>query len=286
MTAALPSLSDRRHFERLAEYLNATPQADLEPIRSMLTLFGPTAITPITAMLGSLEHRPARMMVCDFLATHGRDTVDLIGGFIYDKRWFVARNVAMILGEIGHERGLSFLRKSAAHADPRVRLETLRALKRIGAPEAERIMQGFLKDPDGDLRKRALKALGQTGSAAALEELKSQIDSASLPDRDPRELRELLFAYGRLGGSEAAETLIRFAHKAPLLKSRRWAPVRAAAAWALGASSEPRARAELEILARDGATDVSQAARSALAIRNKGSVLQSGANDPDEDEEP
>jgi HEAT repeat protein len=112
-------------------------------------------------MLGSVEHRPARMMICDFLIANGRETVDLIGGFIYDKRWFVSRNVAMILGEIGNERGVTFLKKSALHTDARVRLETLRAAKRILGEDAERILRGFLNDPDVDLRKRALRALGQ-----------------------------------------------------------------------------------------------------------------------------
>jgi len=270
LSAALPRVADKRHFERLSAHLNANPQLDLEPIGALLALFGASAITPITAMLGTLEHRPARMMVCDFLAKHGRDTVDLIGGFIYDKRWFVARNVAMILGEIGHERGLSFLRKSATHADPRVRLETLRAVQRMQVPEAERILRGFLKDSDGDLRRRALRALGQRHGATALAELKAQIDPAALPDKDPQERRELLTTYARLGEAEAVETLIRLARRSPFFGRARWRPVRQAAVWALGAATDVRARGELEILARGRNRELAQAARGALARRLQG----------------
>ncbi|MEW5701545.1 MAG: HEAT repeat domain-containing protein [Candidatus Zixiibacteriota bacterium] len=264
LTAALPVAAQRQNIERLAAYLNTNPQADLEPVSTLLPLFGPQAITPITAMLGTLEHRPARMMVCDFLGKHGRETVDLIGGFIYDKRWYVARNVAMILGEIGHERGLMFLRKSAKHSDPRVRLETLRAVQRMHVPEAERILRDFLEDSDDSLRCRALRALGQRPGSCSPEWLKEKLDTESLTGKDPAELRELLTAYARLGGGEAVESLNRLAHRSPMLGRARWRPVRLAAIWALGASTDPRAQSELQILSRGRDRELAQAARLAL----------------------
>lgn len=269
ISGSIGRMADKRHFDHLATYLNANPSVNLDPIRDLLSLLGTAAITPITGMLGSLEHRPARMMICDFLIANGRETVDLIGGFIYDKRWYVSRNVAMILGEIGNERGVTFLKKSAAHTDSRVRLETLRAAKRILGDEAEKVLRGFLNDPDVDLRKRALRALGQRNSKAVVGDIKAQIDPETLPDRDPAEMRELLMTYSRLGGNEAARELIGLAKKAPFFKKARWQPVRLAAIRALGASSDPVARGELEILSKDRATDVAEAARSALSLRHK-----------------
>lgn len=285
ITAAISHMGDKSHFEALARYLNDNPQANLDTIRDMLSLLGTSAITPITGMLGTVEHRPARMMICDFLIANGRETVDLIGGFIYDKRWFVSRNVAMILGEIGNERGVTFLKKSATHTDSRVRLETLRAAKRILGAEAERILQGFLKDPDVDLRKRALRALGQRNSTAVVGDLKAQIQNPDqLPDRDQAEVRELLMTYARLGGESAARELVELARKAPFFKRSRWQPVRLSAIRALGASSAPMARAELEALSKDRATDVAEAARSALAWRQRmASVTEH--SDEGEDEE-
>lgn len=283
ISSSIGRMADKRHFDRLATYLNANPSVNLDPIRDLLSLLGTAAITPITGMLGSLEHRPARMMICDFLIANGRETVDLIGGFIYDKRWYVSRNVAMILGEIGNERGVTFLKKSAAHTDSRVRLETLRAAKRILGDEAEKVLRGFLNDPDVDLRKRALRALGQRNSKAVVGDIKAQIDPETLPDRDPAEVRELLMTYSRLGGGEAARDLIALAKKAPFFKKTRWQPVRLAAIRALGASSDPTARGELEILSKDRATDVAEAARSALSLRHKmASAPDLGESEDDE----
>lgn len=269
INGSILKMADKRHFDQLAVYLNANPQTNLDPIRDVLSLLGTAAITPTTGMLGTVEHRPARMMICDFLIANGRETVDLIGGFIYDKRWFVSRNVAMILGEIGNERGVTFLKKSAAHTDSRVRLETLRASKRILGEEAEKILRGFLNDPDVDLRKRALRALGQRNSTAVVGDLKAQIDPETLPDRDASEVKELLLTYSRLGGAQAAHDLIDLARRSPFFKKSRWQPVRLSAIRALGASTDPAARGELEVLSKDRATDVAEAARYALALRHR-----------------
>lgn len=283
MSAAITRMADKRHFEHLAQYLNCNPQVNLDTVRDLLSLFGTVAITPITGMLGTVEHRPARMMICDFLIANGRETVDLIGGFIYDKRWFVSRNVAMILGEIGNERGVTFLKKSASHTDSRVRLETLRAAKRILGTEAEQILKGFLNDPDVDLRKRALRALGQRNSTAVIGELKAQIDPDKLPERDASEVKELLMTYARLGGAEAARDLVAMARKSPFFNRGRWHPVRLSAIRALGASPAPAAREELEVLSKDRATDVAEAARSALTLRRNMANL-ADTSDSEDDE--
>ncbi len=283
ISGSITRMADKRNFDHLSTYLNSNPSVNLDPIRDLLSLFGTAAVTSITGMLGTLEHRPSRMMVCDFLIANGRDTVDLIGGFIYDKRWYVSRNVAMILGEIGNERGVTFLKKSAAHTDARVRLETLRAAKRILGEDAEKILRGFLNDPDVDLRKRALRALGQRNSKTVAADLKRQIVAETLPDRDPSEVRELLMAYAKLGGAEAARDLIELAKRAPFFKKTRWQPVRLAAIRALGASPDPAARGELEVLSKDRATDVAEAARSALSLRHKLASI-SDADESGEDE--
>jgi len=262
---AISRICRRDHFERLASFLNANPQTDLEAIRALLPLYGSPAIMPITAMLGTLEGRPARMMVCEFLSKQGRDTIDLVGGFIYDKRWFVVRNVAMILGEIGHERALTFLRRSASHADARVRLETLRAAAKIGGSNANVLVREFLKDGEVDLRKRALRVLGQTGDPAVRDEIRALVaDDDSMPDKDPQELREMFVAHVRLGGERAVSDLVDVIGKNRLFGRSRWQAVRVAATHSLADATVSRAREKLEELSHDRNEAVAAAARAAL----------------------
>lgn len=252
LKAALVRAADARHFEALADWLNNNPQADLGDVRALLEYFGTFAVAPITAMLGVLNHRPARMMVCAFLAEHGRDAVDLIGGFIYDKRWYVVRNIAKILGEIGRDRGVTFLRRSAPHPDLRVRVETVRALGKIGSPAAHRLLIEFLDDKEKDVRMRALRTIGNRRVAAAREALADLAGREALFTMDADEREEILRAYAQVGGEDAVSQLARMAGHAPWLGRRRWMPLNQAAIRALSFSPLPEARTTLEGLARSG----------------------------------
>jgi hypothetical protein len=255
--------TDAPYFESLAQYLNANPQCDLSEARGVLENFGPFAVTLITSMLGILEHRPARLMVCDFLAANGQDAIDLIGGFVHDKRWYVVRNVAKILGDIASERAVGFLQKSAHHADPRVRLETVRALQRIPGAAARQLLVSFLKDSEREVRLRALRAVGQAGCEAAAPPLVKIIDDPSVSGLDDDELRELFNAYARISGRNAVTRLTRLARRSPMFGRKRWWPVRLAAIHAMAFCAAPEARAELATLARSRNAQVAQAAEEA-----------------------
>jgi len=261
--AAQMRATDARHIESLANYMNANPQSDLSESRSVLENFGPFAMTLITSMLGILEHRPARLMVCDVLTSQGRDAIDLIGGFVHDKRWYVVRNVAKVLGDIASERAVGFLQKSSRHADPRVRIETLRALTRIPGTSARQLLLTFLKDNEAEVRLRALRAVGQVGYEAAAPQLAKRIDDPAVTSLDEKELRELFNAYSRIGGRDAVTRISRLARKSPLFGRKRWWPVRLAAVHALAFSPAPEARAELATLAHARQAPIAQAAGDA-----------------------
>lgn len=285
LNEAISRAAGRRHLKQLSEYLNANPRLDLDPVKRLLDFFPSSAIVPITAMLGTLEHRRARIMICDYLIAHGRETIDLIGGSIYDKRWYVVRNIAMILGGIGHERALAFLRKSAGHTDSRVRLQTLKAVQKFESSEAERIIRGFLTDPDDEIRRRTLRILGTRNSPSALRELKALIADKFLPERDPQELRELFGAYCRQGGEEAADDLFRMATRFRWFAGRRWRPARVAAVMALGASTVNRAGAHLRTLSRKGNGFVAETARTVLKRTQCGTAALDPIGDDADDED-
>jgi len=271
LKATLVRAADTKNFESLADWLNDNPQADLDDVRALLEHFGTFAISPITAMLGVLNHRPSRMMVCSFLAEHGRDAIDLIGGFIYDKRWFVVRNVAKILGEIGKERGLAFLKKSAQHDDRRVRVETLRALGKINTPPARLALLDFLRDKEKEVRMRALRTIGNGGVHEAHETLADLAGSEALFNVDPDEMREILQAYAQVGGDAAVAQLEKLAGHSPWLGRRRWVPINQAALRALSLSMSQHAYEVLGKLAQSSDQEIRDVARAAEArwLRNQ-----------------
>jgi HEAT repeat protein len=164
-------------------------------------------------------------------------------------------------------------------------LETLRAAKRILGPDAERILRGFLKDPEIDLRKRALRALGDINGTSAIPDLKAQLDSETLPDLDPQEMGELLRAYARVGGDEAVRDLVDLARRASFFKRGRWQPVRMAAIRSLAAARGPSALRALDSFVLDSNEEIARAARAAMTARERSQESDSGSDDDGENED-
>jgi hypothetical protein len=195
----------------------------------------------------------------------------LIGGFVHDKRWFVVRNVAKILGDIGNERCVSFLKKSAVHSDQRVRMESLRALQRIPGSEAQQMIAGFLKDSKREIRIRALRAVRPAGSQAVVPLLAGKIDRTSVTGLDQDELRELFNAYARAAGAAALKRLTRLADRAPWFGRKRWLPVRLAAVQAMAFCPAHETEAVLAALCRSRNRHITQAARETSRRRQEAS---------------
>lgn len=182
-----------------------------------------------------------------------RTLIHLLG----DPRWFVVRNAAELLGEMGVTEAVVELTALLDHRDDRVRLAAANAVARLGAAPAgatpgavaavrertagafargtdgrtsvESLGRAFEKEEDDRVRMAILAALGQIGTAPAIEKLASiaRTDKGLLARNHPTPLR--VAAVHALGQVKAAGAI---AALQSLLRDRERA-VRGAASWVL-----------------------------------------------------
>jgi HEAT repeat protein len=252
----------------MVSYLNRTPQADLTPFQEYLSGLDADSLGPMTAMLGELEHHYARRMVYTLLGERGGEAIDLVGSHVYDRRWYVARNVAMILGRINQPRTIAFLKKAVKHEDARVRKEALKALASLPQSEAHQLLLNFLNDPDPSLRLQACKSITATSTGAA-PKLQERAQDPALADEDPRLQKEILAAYARCDSVQAEETLLALIKKKTMFNKQKWSQVRINAVYALGELSTPDAETHLEHLRQHGETSLRTPAAQALELRRR-----------------
>ena len=69
---------DQKRVARLTEVINSQSRIDTASIEIYLESLGRESLNHITEMLGNLVAQEARMMVCKYLADHGRDNVAII----------------------------------------------------------------------------------------------------------------------------------------------------------------------------------------------------------------
>jgi len=236
-------------LRQMAGYLNDNPQANLKPFREYLGFLDSVSLGAVTAVLGDLGHHAARKIVYNYLSERAEEAVDLVGNYVYDKRWFVVRNVALIMGRVNHPRAVIFLKKAAAHPDSRVRLEAVRSLGMLGSEDANELLLSFLDDPDPSLQIYACKALGEMFSTKVLGALEKRVSGPGLVNMEPRLQKELFAAYARTGGARSLPRLLSIINKKKLLGRSRWDKAR------INAALSAAARRVLEGLERKAANE-------------------------------
>lgn len=255
---------DSVRLKMIATALNRVEEIELEPVRRYLSLLGWESLNSLIWMLGELSHYPARKMVCDLLAFRGAEKLDILGGAVFDSRWFVVRNVVWVLGEMKSERAISYLQKAAKHTDNRVRAEVVKAAAKIGGEPGAGVLQALLQDPVERVRAMALNELGLNRSTAAFKALGQYVRSKEFFDFTSADQRQFLEAFVRCGGDEAANYCVELAGRSGLFGKARLQRLQEAAIHALQFSDAAITPGALERLSEDARTNIAVAARRAL----------------------
>src|SRR5438552_3896804 len=121
--------------------------------------------------------------------------------------WFVVRNVAELIGELGMEDAVPALGKCLDHADERVRKAVGLALAKIGTRGAAEPLRRALRDRSQEVRLQVAVGIGGRKSSA----LAMPLVVAMEEEKDEAVVRELILALGRIGSPDAVQALIKWA---------------------------------------------------------------------------
>ena len=136
----------------------------------------------------------------------------------------------------------------------RVRVATIKALGRLGTPDAVRELEALVSTGGRQLQHHAIRALGAAGTVGAVDALERLLDRGT-PARTNRD--EVVDALGAAGGQRALAILTRLA-KDPAERERE------DAVKALGATGSADALSTLEALLSDDIEAIRKAAVGAL----------------------
>jgi HEAT repeat protein len=242
--------ADKLRVEQITAALNAHPGCDIDSCRALLQAL-PVGILPhLVSALGDLAHFPPRRLACNILAERGADRVDAIGNGIFDKRWYVIRNVALVLGNIGGPRSATYLEKVVSHPDERVRREVIEALIRMEPEHSNALLRRALDDPRFELRVLALQALARRRDAATAEAALERIRGSAFRRLEPTEQKEWLGALARIQGDDALPTFKKLLGGFALFDRSAKQRLEGLAVLALGEAESPGVVAYLEELSR------------------------------------
>src|SRR6266705_2510973 len=134
---------------------------------------------------------------------HMTEGTDQLVHMLEHSQWFVVRNVAELLGELGMDDAVPALGKCLDHEDERVRKAVGLALAKIGTRSAAEPLRRALRDRSQEVRMQVAVGIGGRKSSA----LAMPLVVAMEEEKDEAVVRELILALGRIGSPDAVEAL-------------------------------------------------------------------------------
>lgn len=201
----LGSLSDM-----VVERVSTAPDEQILKLRRLIDLLADYARQSSLEKLAVESNRSRRRRLLNFIAAQGTAIVPHVVGYLKDERWYVVRNMIVLLRAVKDRTALPELRKLARHADLRVRMEAIKTLFAFDSNVPPMLLDNLFEDPDPKvgqtavglagsyrireavdpllrilnktdylgarraLRIRAIKSLGEIGDARALDMLERQ----------------------------------------------------------------------------------------------------------------
>lgn len=206
----------------------------------------------------------ARKLLSDALIQQGPAATPVLIDYLDDERWYVVRNAIAILGELRAQTAIAHFHPLLGHLDVRVRRETIRALTRIGGSEAVDILLRIVQKGDPDLRPHALLSLGAMKNPAAIPTLLQIVEQPDPWVKMAEIKKEAIRALGEIGSTEAVPALQALLKRRKLWRRTLFNELRAAAAFSLGDIGHASAAEALKVAAEDHSATVARAAGQAL----------------------
>ncbi len=246
--------------------------ADRAPLLQLFSRAGDSGVKLLVQELLATEEALYRRTYFDSIVAMDVGATQLYDA-LKDSRWYVVRNAASLLGEMGVEHADETLIPLLQHEDERIRIAVARALMRLRTAKSLHALHAVIQDSNTELRRLAAAAFGLTGAAAGggVRPPAARLSAALEAETDEDVALEMLAALGRLGSADAIQRLLRIALPAtsditgaPLSEPRE-PYLRIAALEALVGARGSQMQQVIEVLARDADGEVATAAQGLKA---------------------
>jgi len=235
-----------------------------ESLHAVFARSGEDGVDALVELMTSANSPGERRAYRDALAACPH-AAPILSHMLGDPQWYVVRNAAELLGEMGVTEVDGKLVETLSHPDARVRRAATGALARLGTPRASHALQDMLRDPNPDIRLQAALGLGAAGQRAAAADLLEVLDE----EQDADVQQAIVTALGKIATAEAIERLQKVAKPGNLFR-RKPSGVRIAA---INALAEAATQESLDAL-REMANDRDKEVRAAIerALRDKSAL--------------
>ena len=172
----------------------------------------------VVRLVDRLEHEPGalrRRRICELLADVVAGEPGRLAPYLHTPSWYLARNLAYVLGEIRSAGAVPHLAALARHPEYRVRREVIDALHKLGGGAARAALAVFFEDPDARIRRHCIDGMGAVYDPHAAGWLLTIVQSRDFTPEGTSLKEAAVAALARMRADEARPVLEQVAR-------RRW----------------------------------------------------------------
>jgi hypothetical protein len=160
--------SDRDAVEALVSSLPDLPDEAFGAVPALVERMGPATVRHLLDVLARTENRHMRFRLLDLLTRLGPAVARDASALLADPRWYVVRNMLLLLRRVGDARSVVAVRRCVEHPDLRVRLEAIHNLFAFDPDVPRALLRRALRDPDPRQAEAAMELAGKYGIAQAV----------------------------------------------------------------------------------------------------------------------
>jgi HEAT repeat protein len=204
---ALGRLASQATIDSLVDNLHNAPPEKTAIIQRLMEAMGSAATRTLLITLAEESSRSRRRRLFDFVAKIGPSIVPEVRGFLSDSRWYVVRNMIVLLRSVNDRTSLPQIRELGNYPDLRVRLEAIKTLLALDSTVPRIMLENAINDPDPKLAETAIALVGNYGIKEGVEPLLNVVAKKDLFfTRKPIRVRAIK-ALGELAVPSALEQL-------------------------------------------------------------------------------
>ena len=270
--ACLQKLVGPKTLEAVESLLRTSASVDWTALLEFFKLLGPMTL-PMTAGFYEAQRDPAvKASILEFIEATGGHDPGLIVRLANDSRPALSLEVIRILTDLPDLKGISHLSVFLMFKSRDIKLEVIHALGGRRDEMSNKILMGFLKDPDEEVRIQAAMKLNPTEEKSRIVHLIHEASDPGFRKKSLKEKQAILSFLGRTRSAEALAFLVEVLGRTTLWPSAKNTEMRLAAVAGLESMGTAEASAALEAGAQGRGRKVREACAVALARTLKGSA--------------
>jgi hypothetical protein len=212
----LAGLADARTLAALVAASRQPGGPPFVQVQTLVLALGASAARGLLEALAEEPDRGRRLRLIELAASLGAAIVPETRRLLADPRWYVVRNMVLLLRRVQDRSAMSEILRCADHPDLRVRLEAIRALFAFDSKVPRDLLARTIQHPDPRLAEAAVLLSGQHGITQAADLLVDILRQWDLLGRR-RSLRlKALRALADLGDPAVLPRIARFFREWPL----------------------------------------------------------------------